>query len=86
MVPGCYISLEYPVYFLSSLIFILRILTALRGCIPDVHCLESGCIGLHIPSDLAISLGPGDVYGYNTMPNHTKYKSLLHQIEITSAS
>ena len=26
-----------------------------------VHCLESGCIGLHIPSDLEISLGPRDV-------------------------
>ena len=26
-----------------------------------VHCLESGCIGLYIPSDLEISLGPRDV-------------------------
>ena len=26
-----------------------------------VHCLESGYIGLHIPSDLEISLGPRDV-------------------------
>ena len=26
-----------------------------------VHCLESGCIGLYIPSDLKISLGPRDV-------------------------
>ena len=26
-----------------------------------VHCLESGCIRLYIPSDLEISLGPRDV-------------------------
>ena len=26
-----------------------------------VHCLESGCIGLYIPSDLEISLGPRDI-------------------------
>ena len=26
-----------------------------------IHCLESGCIGLYIPSDLEISLGPQDV-------------------------
>ena len=26
-----------------------------------VHCLDSGSIGLHIPSDLEISIGPQDV-------------------------
>ena len=39
--------------------------TSLEGWINDermaVHCLESGCIRLYIPSDLEISLGPRDV-------------------------
>ena len=54
------------------LILTLSILPTLQGCISwyipwyglmidermAIHCLESRCIGLYIPSDLEISLGP----------------------------
>ena len=41
--------------------FLIHPLVWINGERMAVHCLESGCIGLHIPSDLKISLGPRDV-------------------------
>ena len=52
-------SLEYQAVHMTEL------LIHPSGWINDermaVHCLESGCIGLYIPPDLEISLGPRDV-------------------------
>ena len=64
----------------------------------DVHCLESGCIGLHIPSDLEISLGPRDVqpntsllsavYEYNTDgdddSNQDDYETIFMMVMINT--
>ena len=43
--------------------FLIHPLVSINDERMDVHCLKSGCIGLHIPSDLKISLGPQDVPG-----------------------
>ena len=63
-----------------------------------VHCLESGCIGVHIPSDLEISLGPRDVqpntsllsavYEYNTDgdddSNQDDYETIFMMVMINT--
>ena len=41
--------------------FLIHPLVWINGERMAVHCLELGCIGLYIPSDLEISLGPRDV-------------------------